>query len=114
MIINFVLKNAGDLVKQHESLPISGALIDKKILNCIPINTTLHTRPPQTIMASTSDAPASCKVVLANNIAKNLLLEVNGGLQKLPTPPHLVGFLANADPAARMYAEWTQKTCKEK
>jgi methylenetetrahydrofolate dehydrogenase (NAD+) len=65
-------------------------------------------------MASTSDAPASCKVVLANNIAKNLLLEVNGGLQKLPTPPHLVGFLANADPAARMYAEWTQKTCKEK
>ncbi|KAI9776253.1 MAG: NAD-dependent 5,10-methylenetetrahydrafolate dehydrogenase [Geoglossum umbratile] len=34
-------------------------------------------------------------------------------LAKLPKPPLLVGFLANADPAARMYAHWTAKTCKE-
>ena len=27
--------------------------------------------------------------------------------------PLLVGFLANEDPAARMYAQWTAKTCKQ-
>jgi methylenetetrahydrofolate dehydrogenase (NAD+) len=27
--------------------------------------------------------------------------------------PKLVGFLANSDPAAAKYAEWTDKTCQE-
>ena len=58
--------------------------------------------------------PASCKVVLAGSVAKGLLTEVADGLAKLDRPPLLVGFLANADPAARMYAEWTDRTCKEK
>ena len=60
------------------------------------------------------ESPASCKIVLAGSVAKSLLAEVAEGLFKLERPPLLVGFLANADPAARMYAEWTEKTCKEK
>ena len=55
-----------------------------------------------------------CKVVLANNIAKNLLQEVAAGIKALERPPQLHGFLANRDPAGRMYADWTAKTCKEK
>jgi methylenetetrahydrofolate dehydrogenase (NAD+) len=58
--------------------------------------------------------PASCKVVLAGTVAKSLLAEVLEGRHALEKPPHLVGFLANSDPAARMYADWTEKTCKEK
>ncbi|KAI9702074.1 MAG: NAD-dependent 5,10-methylenetetrahydrafolate dehydrogenase [Candelina mexicana] len=56
---------------------------------------------------------ASCKVVLAGNVAKSLLMEVAEGLQKSEKAPLLVGFLANTDPAARMYADWTKKTCTE-
>ena len=59
-------------------------------------------------------APASCKVVLAKNIANRLLDEVQEGVKTLEKPPHLVGFLANNDPAAVMYAQWTEKTCQEK
>ncbi|EFW13788.1 hypothetical protein DIZ76_015001 [Coccidioides immitis] len=57
--------------------------------------------------------PASCKVVLSGNVAKGLLEEVLEGRKALEKPPHLVGLLANSDPAARMYANWTEKTCKE-
>ena len=56
----------------------------------------------------------SCKLVLASTVAKNLLIEVSEGLSKLGKRPSLVGFLANADPAARKYAEWTDRTCREK
>ncbi|EEA18642.1 Methylenetetrahydrofolate dehydrogenase [NAD(+)] [Talaromyces marneffei ATCC 18224] len=59
-----------------------------------------------------SEAP-HCKVVLAKNIANGLLQEVHDGLKTLGRKPHLVGFLANSDPAARMYADWTEKTCHE-
>ncbi|KAK5127078.1 hypothetical protein LTR85_008438 [Meristemomyces frigidus] len=54
-----------------------------------------------------------CKVVLAGSVAKQLLAEVTAGLQTLDSPPRLHGFLANKDPAARMYADWTAKTCRE-
>ncbi|OJJ46109.1 hypothetical protein ASPZODRAFT_133104 [Penicilliopsis zonata CBS 506.65] len=65
-------------------------------------------------MASTTDsAPAPCKVVLAKNVANRLLAEVDEGVKTLEKPPHLVGFLANNDPAALMYAQWTDKTCQE-
>ncbi|EEH10247.1 methylenetetrahydrofolate dehydrogenase [Histoplasma capsulatum G186AR] len=60
-----------------------------------------------------TSASASCKVVLAANVARGLLAEVNEGRQTLSTAPHLVGFLANSDPAAKMYADWTEKTCKD-
>ncbi|PKY04481.1 NAD(P)-binding protein [Aspergillus campestris IBT 28561] len=64
-------------------------------------------------MASTDAAPASCKVMLSKHVANGLLAEVQEGLKTLEKPPHLVGFLANDDPAALMYAQWTEKTCEE-
>ncbi|KAH6878807.1 uncharacterized protein J4E87_002471 [Alternaria ethzedia] len=60
-----------------------------------------------------ADDKPNCKVILANNIAKGLLDEVRDGLSKIPRKPLLVGFLSSADPAARVYAEWTGKTCVE-
>ncbi|OGM50877.1 methylenetetrahydrofolate dehydrogenase [Aspergillus bombycis] len=65
-------------------------------------------------MATSSDAaPATCKVVLSKNVVASLLAEVQEGVNTLEKPPHLVGFLANNDPAALMYAQWTEKTCEE-
>ena len=64
--------------------------------------------------AVTKSSPSSCKVMLAKNVANGLLSEVLEGVKILEKPPHLVGFLANNDPAALMYAQWTQKTCEEK
>ncbi|KAL6703042.1 Methylenetetrahydrofolate dehydrogenase [NAD(+)] [Coniothyrium glycines] len=60
-----------------------------------------------------ADEKPHCKVILANNIAKSLLEEVRHGLAKMDRKPLLVGFLSSADPAARVYAEWTGKTCIE-
>ena len=56
----------------------------------------------------------SCEVVLASTVAKDLLIEVSESLSKLGKTPLLVGFLANTDPAARKYAEWIDRTCREK
>lgn len=64
-------------------------------------------------MASTNTS-TSCKVVLASTIAKRLLEEVASGIKALNQPPRLHGFLANDDPAAEMYANWTKKTCEQK
>lgn len=65
-------------------------------------------------MTSSEDHQPPCKVVLANNIAKDLLNEVQKDVSRLGRNPLLVGFLANDDPAARMYADWTRRTCEEK
>lgn len=65
--------------------------------------------------APPTPAPASnCKVVLAGTIANKLMEEVRRDVAKLDKKPLLVGFLANEDPAAKMYADWTAKTCREK
>jgi methylenetetrahydrofolate dehydrogenase (NAD+) len=61
-----------------------------------------------------TDLPPHCKVVLAGTIAKNLLAEVSQGLSTLAAKPKVVGLLANDDPAAKMYADWSAKTCIEK
>ncbi len=58
--------------------------------------------------------PPTCKVILAGGIQKKLLVEVKEGLEKLSVKPKVVGLLANDDPAAKMYADWTMKTCIEK
>ena len=58
--------------------------------------------------------PPTCKVVLAGGIAKSLLAEVQNDLKQLSTKPKIVGLLANDDPAAKMYADWSSKTCVEK
>ena len=65
-------------------------------------------------MSGVNGTAASCKVVLASTVAKELLVEVTDGLSRVVKPPLLVGFLANEDPAARKYAEWTDRTCREK
>lgn len=68
-------------------------------------------------MAS-EEVPKTCKVILADTIAKKLLAEVRETLASVQGPgaskPTLVAFLANDDPAADQYAEWSKKTCEEK
>jgi methylenetetrahydrofolate dehydrogenase (NAD+) len=68
-------------------------------------------------MAS-QEVPKTCKVVTAETIAKSLLNEVRETLATIQESgsgkPTLAAFLANGDPAADKYAEWSQKTCVEK
>lgn len=59
------------------------------------------------------DAPKTCQVVLADTIAKNLLTEVKKSLSRYQSRPTLVAFLANDDPHAVKYAEWSMKTCEQ-
>jgi methylenetetrahydrofolate dehydrogenase (NAD+) len=63
---------------------------------------------------SSPGVPATTKVFLAGTIAKGLLAEVAEGLSSLNLKPKLVGFLANEDPAAQVYADYCAKTCREK
>jgi len=64
--------------------------------------------------------PKTCKVILADTIAKKLLGEVRDMLVQSQSEnanakkPTLAAFLANDDPAAAQYAEWSKKTCEEK
>ena len=60
-----------------------------------------------------SDPAHFCKTILAGTIAKGLQAEVNEGLTKLSKKPHLLGILANDDPAAKVYAGWTGKTATD-
>ncbi|GJN68506.1 methylenetetrahydrofolate dehydrogenase [Purpureocillium lilacinum] len=64
------------------------------------------------------DVPKTCKVITADTIAKGLLAEVKETLAKVQGPdggvqPTLAAFLANGDPAAVKYAEWSKKTCED-
>lgn len=52
------------------------------------------------------------RTILASTIAKPYIEEITNELSKLSFKPKLVGFLANTDPAAKMYADWTSKTCE--
>ena len=67
---------------------------------------------------SLSEVPKTCKVITAETISKGLLQEVKETLAKIQTSdsekPTLVAFLANGDPAAIKYADWSKKTCEEK
>jgi hypothetical protein len=65
-------------------------------------------------MSDSKEPVTSCKVIVAGTIAKSLLTEVRDGIQTLANAPHLLGILANDDPAAKLYAGWTQRTCEEK
>eukprot|EP00128_Syssomonas_multiformis_P005165 Colp12_sorted_trinity150504_noHs@1913 len=53
------------------------------------------------------------KVVLANAVAESFRAEIKAAIEQKNLQPLLVGFLANSDPAAKKYAEWTAKTCAE-
>ncbi|AAS52134.1 ADR214Wp [Eremothecium gossypii ATCC 10895] len=54
--------------------------------------------------------------ILASAISKTYVPEITAKVEQLravrPAGPLLVGFLANEDPAAEMYASWTKKTCE--
>lgn len=60
---------------------------------------------------STDTKPAG-RTILASTIAKEFVDEITSQLKELEFKPKLVGFLANDDPAAQMYANWTGKTCE--
>ncbi|KAI1076754.1 methylenetetrahydrofolate dehydrogenase [Whalleya microplaca] len=66
---------------------------------------------------ATQDVPKTCKVILADTIARGLLAEAKDSLKSIQLEtegqPTLVAFLANDDPAAIKYAEWSKKTCEE-
>ncbi|KAL7754380.1 Methylenetetrahydrofolate dehydrogenase [NAD(+)] [Sorochytrium milnesiophthora] len=55
----------------------------------------------------------ACKTILASSVAKVYSDETRDAIVKRGIQPTLVGFLANKDPAARTYAEWTRKSCDE-
>jgi hypothetical protein len=71
-----------------------------------------------TIPMASNSVPKTCKVITAETIAKNLLEEVRQTLATIQESgsrePTLAAFLANGDPAAVKYAEWSKKTCEEK
>lgn len=55
----------------------------------------------------------ACKTVLASAIAKSYCDEIKKEIESQNIQPLLVGFLANADPAAKTYAQWTAKACAD-
>ncbi|KAI6783705.1 Methylenetetrahydrofolate dehydrogenase [NAD(+)]-like protein [Emericellopsis cladophorae] len=68
-------------------------------------------------MMASQDAVKTCRVLTAETIAKNLLNEVRDTLAKIQETgsgqPMLAAFLANGDPHAEKYAEWSKKTCED-
>lgn len=52
------------------------------------------------------------RTILASTIAKPYIEEITSQVKQLSLTPRLVGLLANNDPAAEMYANWTSKTCE--
>ncbi|CAO3667093.1 hypothetical protein G6F70_005347 [Rhizopus microsporus] len=55
----------------------------------------------------------SCKTVLASKVSASFRDQIKKDIKERDIHPKLVGFLANEDPAAMKYAEWTAKTCAE-
>lgn len=69
-------------------------------------------------MAALSEAPpqkANSWKVSPTAIAEPFRAEIAKRIStKYPdSPPKLVGFLANSDPAAKKYAQWTGKACTD-
>ncbi|KAI8992249.1 hypothetical protein BDB01DRAFT_841608 [Pilobolus umbonatus] len=54
-----------------------------------------------------------CKTILASSVSAKFRREIKADIDNRKIRPKLVGFLANEDPAAKKYAEWTAKTCAE-
>jgi len=51
--------------------------------------------------------------ILGSVIAKHYLQDLAARAAALPFAPRVVGLLANQDPAAKTYADWTAKTAQE-
>ncbi|TPX34332.1 hypothetical protein SmJEL517_g02945 [Synchytrium microbalum] len=58
-------------------------------------------------------AETACSVVQPSDIAAPFLEEIKNKLAAGSEKPLLVAFLANDDPAAKRYAEWTGRTCRQ-
>ncbi|KAI9483478.1 MAG: hypothetical protein EXX96DRAFT_558323 [Benjaminiella poitrasii] len=56
---------------------------------------------------------STCKTVLASKVSASFRNQIKEDIKARNIRPKLVGFLANSDPAAMKYAEWTSKTCAE-
>lgn len=76
----------------------------------IYINPHYQTKPRA---MSVSEAKPAGRTILALTIAKPYIEEIQQGVSKLGFKPKVVGLLANDDPAALMYANWTGKTCEQ-
>lgn len=78
-------------------------------------NTTSAMSSEKTAAAPNNWAPGAQKID-ATSIAKPFREEIREQIQKLKAEgieaPLLVGLLANNDPAAKKYAEWTGRACK--
>ncbi|GAN07537.1 methylenetetrahydrofolate dehydrogenase [Mucor ambiguus] len=55
----------------------------------------------------------NCKTILASKVASSFRNHIKKTISTRKIQPTLVGFLANEDPAAKKYAEWTAKSCNE-
>ncbi|PRP73200.1 methylenetetrahydrofolate dehydrogenase [Planoprotostelium fungivorum] len=64
-------------------------------------------------MADNTPTCMSSETILASTVAEPFMQELKTEVSSLDQAPKLVGFLANVDPAAKMYAEWTGKTSME-
>eukprot|EP00300_Choanocystis_sp_HF-7_P023368 c2354_g1_i1.p1 GENE.c2354_g1_i1~~c2354_g1_i1.p1 ORF type:complete len:341 (+),score=83.18 c2354_g1_i1:32-1024(+) len=66
-------------------------------------------------MSAPAGISPNCKTLLASTIAQTFCNEIREAVTKLAPipPPTLVVFLANTDPAATTYAEFTGKACSE-
>lgn len=62
-------------------------------------------------MSATLELAEGSRKVLADEVAKGFRAEIQKSVAEMPegVRPKLVGFLANGDPAAKQYAQWTQK-----
>lgn len=54
-----------------------------------------------------------CRVISAAKIAENFQNEIRQGVQRMPAAPVMRAFLANDDPSAKEYADWTGKTARD-
>lgn len=64
-------------------------------------------------MSAKNANQSPCKVVPASRIAKKYTDEIKAQTSKLGHKLTLVGLLANKDPAAKLYANWTGKTASQ-
>ncbi|ORY36520.1 NAD(P)-binding protein [Rhizoclosmatium globosum] len=70
--------------------------------------------PALSVPAPTKAAPAGpCRTVLASEVCTSFVNDLKKAVAAKEKAPLLVAFLANEDPAAKKYAEWTGKTCEE-
>ena len=73
-----------------------------------------HFRPTSLAMTRcmSSAEAGSSRRIKASEIANPYSENIRRAVKELSFTPKLVGFLANDDPGARQYAEWTGKTCE--